>query len=204
MKGIIGMALEEQLRRWPHIDVVKEAKSSTGLARPDFFDWVKQARKLGKKLEPDVVICNLGPNDGQSLREKKEWHYWGTDSWREHYQRRVSEVMKAFPDAHFVWLGPPSMGSENAHLRQALLSLFIRSVVRSRSNSTYVDLFALTSDPQGNYVDTVEGPDGRPVRGRAGDGIHFKWPAARLFARKAIEAAAPHLGIEWAAPEGGL
>ena len=196
MRGVIGMALEDAFEPWPTVEVLKIAESATGLARPDYFDWVKKAKELSRKYQPDVVVCNLGPNDGQSLREGKDWHYWGTDSWRELYLERVAQVIETFPDAHFIWLGPPAMLKENTSMRQALLSLFIRSVVRSYPNATFVDLFAMTSDSRGNYVNTITTPSGKKVKARSGDGVHFKFPAARAFARRVLAEAIPAMGLD--------
>ena len=196
MKGVIGMALEDAFEPWPSVEVIKVAQSATGLARPDYFDWVKKARELSKTHQPDVVVCNLGPNDGQSLREGKDWHYWGTDRWRELYLERVAQIIETFPDAHFIWLGPPAMKKENTSMRQALLSLFIRSVVRSYPNATFVDLFAMTSNSRGEYINTIVNPNGKTVKARSGDGVHFKFPAARAFARRVIAEAIPALGLE--------
>lgn len=196
MRGVIGMAIVDAFERWPNVRVTKIAESATGLARPDYFDWVKKAQELAKSEKPDLVVCNLGPNDGQSLREGKDWHYWGTDSWRELYMKRVAAVLDAFPDATFIWLGPPAMLKENTSLRQALISVYIRTVVRSYSNARFIDLFALTSNTRGEYINTIVGPSGKRVKARSGDGIHFKFPAARRFAERVIGEALPALGLE--------
>ena len=196
MKGVIGMAIEDAFEPWTNITVIKEAESATGLARPDYYDWVKRARTLAEQIKPDVVVCNLGPNDGQSLREGKDWHYWGTDRWRELYMERVAMIIEAFPNAKVIWLGPPAMLKENTSLRQALLALYIRTVVRAFPRATFVDLFALTSDSRGAYINTIRTPAGKKVKARSGDGIHFKFPAARIFAERVLAEALPALGVE--------
>ncbi len=195
MRGVIGMGIQRAFRAWPSIQVEKHAQSSTGLARPDFFDWVAEAKKLNKKYRPKVVVCNLGPNDGQSLRDGKDWHYWGTDTWRELYMERVAAVVDAFPDATVIWLGPPTMRNENTSLRQALLALYIRTVVRTYSRARFIDLFALTSNSRGEYTDQITTSSGKRIVARTGDGIHFKMKAADTFAARVLSEALPALGL---------
>lgn len=40
---------------------------STGLTRPDFFDWPAHAQARTAALQPEVVLFLVGPNDSQPL-----------------------------------------------------------------------------------------------------------------------------------------
>ncbi|NUN15455.1 MAG: DUF459 domain-containing protein [Myxococcales bacterium] len=186
MKGAIGIAIERSLKGVSGIELHKVAESSTGLARPDFFDWTERARVLAKSIRPHVVILNLGPNDAQGLWTPTGWKIWGEDAWREEYQRRVLELMDLFSDARVYWIGPPAMRHENSSLRQALISVFIQSCVAQRSFARYVDTYALTCDPSGTYREEILSSNGTYVVARAGDGIHFTMTGAMIIAERVL------------------
>src|SRR5207248_4519629 len=43
-------------------------KVSSGLTRPDFFDWPKRLQDQVRKLRPDVVVVDFGGNDAQPIQ----------------------------------------------------------------------------------------------------------------------------------------
>ncbi|MEZ4269846.1 MAG: DUF459 domain-containing protein, partial [Myxococcota bacterium] len=67
--NIYGALGKEIQRALPAVGfhVVRRGKPTSGLARPDFFDWFDTARELIGRYRPDVVIVMLGGNDGQRL-----------------------------------------------------------------------------------------------------------------------------------------
>ena len=81
--GALGLFLENGLRKEHGYEVLRYGKSSTGLARPDFFDWMKEARRqLEAFPDPDAVVAMFGGNDVQGLHMGKkgkgqtEWIVW--------------------------------------------------------------------------------------------------------------------------------
>jgi len=42
-------------------------KVSSGLSRPDFFDWPKYFAQQIPKVNPDIVVVTFGGNDTQGL-----------------------------------------------------------------------------------------------------------------------------------------
>ncbi|MEX2628243.1 MAG: hypothetical protein WD225_15260, partial [Ilumatobacteraceae bacterium] len=49
------------------VDVRKQARISTGLARPDYFDWPAQMQLIVDRYRPDLTIVMVGENDNQPL-----------------------------------------------------------------------------------------------------------------------------------------
>ena len=62
-----GVRLESLLDKTPGVVAYRKGKSASGLARPDFFDWMREAQHQIAAREPDVVIILMGGNDGQDL-----------------------------------------------------------------------------------------------------------------------------------------
>src|SRR5206468_4324206 len=65
----IGTFAERVLR--PNLaQVFRQGRISTGLSRPDYFDWPYQMRQIVDRARPDLTIVMLGENDGQSLVDR--------------------------------------------------------------------------------------------------------------------------------------
>ena len=94
------------------VEVYKQGRISTGLARPDFFNWPAQMQQIVERADPDLVLVMLGENDNQGLLN------WdgsleqdiGTFDWAAHYEDRVERFAKTATagGAHVVWIGLPN------------------------------------------------------------------------------------------------
>lgn len=196
-----GRALEKKLARHKKIRVSRRGKSATGLARPDFFDWMNEGEARAKRSQPDLVIVVLGGNDGQDLidkEKKKRRVIWGSDQWADAYAERVTAFIGAVaaPERRVLWLALPIM--DYPSLEKKLTT--IREVQRTA-------LAPLA--PAVQYVETREhfyagdmllktvGVRGykRPQKLRQKDGIHFSVPGSRYFADKIAPVVLEALGL---------
>lgn len=103
--GPLGVRIEQSLKR-EGISVGKFLKSSSGICRPDFFDWRKAAaEQASSRPAPKVVVMYLGGNDSQDLKllpneaaqmnRKREWVRFKDerDTWRQTYEQRMVDVI---------------------------------------------------------------------------------------------------------------
>lgn len=99
VNGGLGRRIQHELKDRGY-KVIRNGKSSTGFARPDFHDWIKEIPKIVKKGAPKAVIVFAGVNDGQGLwLHKKErtqkgkrgrWIYYRDEEpWSKKYESRV-------------------------------------------------------------------------------------------------------------------
>ena len=99
VNGALGRRIQEELKNNGY-HTVRNGKSSTGFARPDFHDWIKQVPSLIKPIPPKAIIVFAGVNDGQGLwLHKKErtqkgkrgrWIYFQHEEpWSKKYEERV-------------------------------------------------------------------------------------------------------------------
>jgi hypothetical protein len=177
--GAIGLFLEKSLRKLHGYEVHRRGKSSTGLARPDFFSWPKEAAAQVAAFPPDAVICMFGGNDVQGLwMSRGKWVTWPEPGWPAEYARRVN----AFADIvapngePLFWIGMPVMRPEKFHVRVQRVNTIFRAEMAIRPGGHFIDIWDLLADEHGNYTDRldVDGvPGGRTERVRAGDGIHL-------------------------------
>jgi hypothetical protein len=181
--GAVGLFLENGLRKEHGYQVRRKGKSSTGLARPDFFSWPKEAKAqidaYTKDGGPDAVVAMFGGNDVQGLyMGKGEWVTWPEPGWPAEYARRVN----AFADIvapngrPLFWIGMPVMRPEKFHVRVQRVNTIFRAEMAIRPGGHFIDIWRLLADTNGHYTDRldIDGvPGGKTERVRAGDGIHL-------------------------------
>jgi hypothetical protein len=183
--GAVGLFLENNLRKLHGYEVRRKGKSSTGLARPDFFSWPKEAQKQVDEFAPDAAIVMFGGNDVQGLRmPDKSWITWPEPEWPEEYARRVN----AFADIvapggkPLFWIGMPVMRPEKFHVRVQRVNKIYRAEMAIRPGARFIDIWHLLADENGAYTDRLDAdgiPGGKTVRVRAGDGIHLSVAGAQ-------------------------
>jgi hypothetical protein len=201
-----GEYLESSLNEQPGIRAVRRAKSSTGLARPDFFDWMKVGREEIERHRPDVVVVIMGGNDGQDLTDDKGKGrvHWGKPAWESAYRQRVGAFLDilAAPGRKILWVALPVTGLKNFERKLEVIRRVLHEAVSSREDSLHLDTKSFFTDAKGGIL--LEAPiEGfrKPMRLRMDDGVHFTVAGGRYFASKVRPSVLGLLGP--ASPEPG-
>lgn len=190
ISGGFGLYLARSLGKDLGYAVTRRGVPSTGLARPDFFDWMEEARELVGDEPFDASVVMVGGNDVQGLyMGPKEWIRWQDEGWADEYAHRVAALAEllAPDDQRLFWVGMPVMKPERLHSRMGRINTIYRAEMAIRRRSEFIDIWSLLAGPDGAYADRVDvpSPDGEVragVRVRAGDGIHLTVAGARLLA----------------------
>ena len=189
--GSLGAALTRALARDKRLRVVPAFQTATGLARPDVYDWMKVVPTLIDRERPGLVVCSLGANDPTrlGLGEGEQPLDFGEPGWRTAYAARVVELMRALTakGARVLWLGLPPMrsGRFSSHA-QYLNAIYLQAAKKVRGVE-FLELRMLVSDPSGEYATFVRGADGRLVRFRLDDGVHYSPAGARAITRWVVD-----------------
>jgi hypothetical protein len=190
--GGFGIYLQSALRD-DGFKVERAGKSSTGLARPDFFDWKKAARRRVETFAPDASIIMFGGNDVQGLyMGKHQWIRWHEEGWAEEYGRRIGALCDILAPAgeRIFWVGMPVMRPPKFHTRVQRINTIARVAMRNRPGALFIDTWRVLADEEGAYADRIYvqhgvNEDGSPrrkkVRVRASDGIHLTRAGAHLL-----------------------
>ncbi|HEY6259214.1 MAG TPA: DUF459 domain-containing protein [Xanthobacteraceae bacterium] len=178
------------------------AKNSTGLTRPDRFDWAAELKRVGESFKPRLFVMSLGLNDRQSVVEHGQITMDDSPLYDDKYKERITAVLKnaAAAKAGLLWIGLPALrvpssdkdAREKNRLFEEAITAFgapdIQYIPPWKLNQTGVDTFS-------SY-----GPDanGRMVQLRTPDGEHFTvagemLAAAYLLPR--IVASVAHEGV---------
>lgn len=185
----LGQALEQQLANYENLTVRRMGKASTGLSRPDAFNWPARLEQLLDEHTPDLVIVNFGGNDAQNIPlPNKQRADFGTAAWDTLYGQRVSEFVARIRarGAQAVVIGMPIMRSPKFSQSMLRLNAVTASATRA-AGGIYLDQWDLSALPDGSYREYV--PEGSKQRAmRLEDGIHYtdaggRYVVARLLPR---------------------
>lgn len=184
-----GPALAEDLEATGVVDVVDlEYRYSTGLTRPDYFDWPAHAASRLATLDPEVVLFVVGPNDSQPLVRDGIRLEPGTDGFDAVYRDRVRSMMEllAGETRQVLWIGLPVMRDPGFDQRMRDLDAAYAAAADVVDGVEHVPTRALFSD-DGGYAEYLPGPDGTPLPMRNRDGIHLSNQGADRLARVLFE-----------------
>lgn len=202
----IGALLEKKLDQHPDIDCARKGKSSSGLARPDFFDWMGEAKRQVKAHDPHLVVVLIGGNDGQDLTGKtkkiKRVH-WQSDGWDAAYRERTDAFLKeiAGDNRKVLWLGLPKMGLSSFEKKLELIRGIQTEAVKAvGERATYFDTVPFTADGD-QLLKKADVGNKKDQALRADDGIHFTMAGSEYFADKIYPEVVQSLGLEPAVDE---
>jgi len=158
-------------------------RTSSGLASPSFFDWPEEATEEMERVDPEVVVFIIGANDSGFVRSTPVGDD-GEPTWRGFYAQLVNDMLDVLSaDGRAVyWVGSPTLRDEDKNDDVRQINEVAREVVAQRDHATHVDAYELFSDSRGEYTATLPGSDGKDVRVRTGDGIHFTPAGGDLLA----------------------
>ena len=173
-----GMARRKELH------AVRAFRAGTGLSRPDTFDWMQQYPQMLGESKPDAIIVAIGANDGQSFVQDGKVLEFGSDAWIAAYRERLNQFLDLLTKdgAQVIWVGLPPMRIAKYDARISLVNRLAYDTVSQREHVTWWNAGTLIADPQGQFREYAQRPDGSSMRLRAGDGIHLSEEGAGLLA----------------------
>jgi hypothetical protein len=171
---------------------------SSGLSRPDFFDWPGHlAAALSGSRPPEAVVVFFGANDAQGMETSHGVLTYGTAAWDTEYAARVAAVMRQLTDAgvRVYWVGQPVARPAGYSQRMAHLDEIYRAQAQRHRGVRYVDSWSLFTDADGHYSAYLPTGSGTTLM-RLGDGIHLTRAGGDRLARAILDA----LRLDWRLP----
>lgn len=196
-----GALLEKRLDGHPSIDCFRKAKSASGLARPDFFDWMGEAKTQVKERDPHLVVVIMGGNDGQDLigqKGKGKRVQWSSDGWDDAYKERVASFVTELrgEGRKVLWLGLPKMGLASFEKKLELIRDVQKTALADFGDVEYLDTIQYFVDGSGNLQDRADVGKRKNQVLRADDGIHFTMAGSEYFAEKVYPEVLRVIGVE--------
>ena len=157
---------------------------STGLSRPDYFDWPLRLAYVSRVLQPDVAVAFFGANDAQPVDLDGRVLASESPAWDALYAQRVGQAMDTLlrgGATRVYWVGLPIMGSKAFSRTVKVLDTIFQREAATRPGVVYVDTWSMFATPKGAYSPYLRDAHGDLQLMRQADGVHMTLSgAARL------------------------
>ena len=197
--GTFGPYLHKLMDQTGIVDTTLDYKVSSGLSRPDFFDWPAHFASELPKVGPAIVVVTFGGNDSQGLTNGTGTFVASQPTgdaardaaWRAEYGKRVGAAMDTLTAGGrtLIWVGIPNDDNPDVTARLQVQDQVVREQVAAHPGVVFVDTWALFSGRNGGWADYVIDPrDGLGKEVRASDGFHLNQAGAEILALKIDDA----------------
>jgi hypothetical protein len=184
----LGDALQPDLAQTGVVSAALDGRVSTGLTRPDYFNWPAELTADLKSQDPQVVVIMIGANDAQDFLGPPDVPYTSPE-WNTLYAQRVAQFMQIAQSggATVVWVGMPPMQSPGLNAQMS----DVNAVVQQEAAKTHPPVTYLSTDrslgtAQGGYTAFVTNGAGQVVNVRTPDGTHLTPGGGQVAAQQVI------------------
>lgn len=179
----LAKGLDRYYAEDPNLAIINQGVGDTGFVRIDVLDWREKIAEQIAADSFDIAVLLVGINDRQKMRLNGESYGSLTPEWTVEYQARVGAVVSALRAANkpTIWVGLPPMSKSNYDKTMSGISEIQRLAAFS-GGAEFLDIYERFADEEGKF--TSYGPDlnGKSVRMRRDDGIHFTTAGADKLA----------------------
>jgi hypothetical protein len=165
-----------------------ESRLSTGLARPDLYNWYTRFNQLIAAVKPRVAVLSFGADDAHDFMAGVPGGHsvgtFGSAAWIGEYRRRVDGVTRELNAAGIttVWLGLPIPDGPGFRRSFPIVNRILASVARKHApHSQFVDTWHLLDSAHGKYTAYLR-VSGKLTLMRLPDGVHYTDAAGDLVA----------------------
>jgi len=207
MMGLPGMALVNLSNRTKLIKPLLDYHISSGLCRPDFFNWPAQLQRQAKAFDAGAAAVMFGANDNQAVQTPSGKVYqFETGGWKKEYRRRVSDAIQILFDQgvrRIYWIGQPIMPEATFNRQMKVLNDIYRSEIEKHPGVQYIDAYGLLSNGSGGYSQYLPDSDGEMQKVREADGEHLTYAGGLRIAEAVIAAVKKEWFTKKPKPEAG-
>jgi len=191
MAGIPGMALVNLANDTHLIKPLLDYHISTGLVRPDFFNWPAQLQRQVKAFDPGAAVVMWGANDNQGMQTSTGKVYeFGSSGWEKEYRKRVDDAIAILFDGgvrRIYWVGQPIMPDSTYDRQIRLMNDIFRSEAEKHPGVQYIDAYEVFSDG-GGYAQYLRDDKGEMQQVREADGEHLTYAGGLRLAKVVMAA----------------
>lgn len=189
MSQVFGQSLVTMAADTGVMEPTLDYRISTGLTRPDYFNWPAHLDREVLPEDPEAVVIMFGANDAQGMEVDGAVYQTLDEDWTAEYRRRVAGTMDLLRGEGRIvyWVGQPIMRDGDFSARMEGLNEIYRTEAASRPWVRYVDAWSLFADGSGSYSAFLPGLDGTVQDMRQGDGIHLSRAGGDVLARAVLD-----------------
>ncbi|BCJ89809.1 hypothetical protein IZ6_05440 [Terrihabitans soli] len=184
----LAPGLNDALSERPEVGLVREIRSGAGLLKESKTSWRQTTDEiLARQPQVAAAVIFIGPMDDAPapVKKKAEVETTGptiatTAPWQDDYANKVDEIALAFRQKGIplLWVGLPPVEDPKTTAEYLQLNELVRQRVAALGG-TFIDVWEGFVNEDEEF--TVQGPniEGRVVRLRTADGLHFTKAGAR-------------------------
>lgn len=198
MEGL-GPTLQNRLRKRDNLEVHREGKYSSGLSRPDFYNWFENLPAMLETYQPDLLIMSLGANDTQDIVIDKKRYFIDTKAWAEIYLQRSKEFIALADNGkrQILWISLPVMGKEPYFTRTKLISKLQAEASKTVAGARFINIEHLLT-ANGKYTTFYTGKNKQSIRLRSKDLIHVSNEGGEILTDYVLPAVEKDLAVLYA------
>lgn len=184
----VGGPLQNDLSNTGVATAFLDARESTGLTRPDYFNWPAELQTDLKSFAPQIVVIMIGANDPQDFLGPPDVPY-GSTQWNGLYAQRVSSFMQLAQStgASVLWIGMPPMQSGQLTAEMSDVNAVVQQqAVQQHPAVDYLSTWTLLGTPQGTYTPFVTTSGGQVLNVRTPDGTHLTPAGGELVSQRVV------------------
>jgi hypothetical protein len=191
----LGNVLVNDLTDTGVIQATLDGQVSTGLTRPDYFNWPAELSADLSRDAPQVVIIMMGANDAQDFPGPPDVPF-GTATWDDTYRQRVSDFMAEATGqgARVIWVGMPPMQNPGLSSAMQRINGLVQDAARAHSAVDFVGSWTVLGTPQGQFAPYLV-VGGQEVNVREPDGTHIAPGGAQVLSSAVEDAMRAQLHI---------
>jgi lysophospholipase L1-like esterase len=184
----LGDALQPDLAGTGVVSAALDGRVSTGLTRPDYFNWPAELTADIKATNPQVIVIMIGANDAQDFLGPPDVPYT-SPQWNTLYAQRAAQFMQVAGSggATVVWVGMPPMQNPGLNAQMSDVNAVVQQqVVKPHAPVTYLSTDHTLGTAQGGYTAFVTNGAGQVVNVRTPDGTHLTPGGGQVAAQQVI------------------
>ncbi|WP_239351945.1 DUF459 domain-containing protein [Snodgrassella communis] len=170
------------------IKTINLSKQSTGLTYSSFFNWPQTIeRTLDNNPHIKIMVMFLGPNDPWDVPDPQNgsrFISFASAQWESMYRSRIKTIMDTARQHQVtvLWLTPPDMRRNKLNEQMVYLRKLITDEV-SKNHGYIMDTRVMLGSIGGKFNDTITEADGKKIKTRSPDGIHFTVSGQKIIAK---------------------
>jgi len=199
MGQVFGSSLANLAEDTGLVKAKMEYKVSSGLSRPDFYDWPQHMIDQIVDWNPDATAVLFGANDGQNFYSHGTVLKVGTKAWQAEYAKRAGKAMTILTRGgrRVYWVGNPIMRNSVYRDKTAMIDRIYAAEAKKHPGVQYISTWMLFADKKGSYAEALPGPGGELVLMRAPDGIHLSRAGGDRMAQVVLDV----IEKDWGMPQ---
>jgi hypothetical protein len=171
----MGGPLQNDLANTGVVQATLDARESTGLTRPDYFNWPAELQTDLGTAHPQVVVIMIGANDPQDFPGPPDVPFT-SPQWNVMYAARVADFMELAQSegATVIWVGMPPMQRAALSAEMSDIDAVDQQQAALREPAVdFISTWTLLGTAQGAYAPFITNAAGQVINVRTPDGIHL-------------------------------